>query len=438
MGLYSSVNREITMKRAILCLASLLLLEALAAGAGKALSKDEVIQLLTTGAEARVITLVRQYGIDFGVDEAAEREVRAAGGGDKLIAALREEAAKEAKKHLALGDTFLQASDLDGAAAQYGQALRFDSKNAGAHLGMGKVHEQRGDTAAALAEYQEAITAKPDSGAAYNAMGKLWEEKGERQKALAAYRSGLEAEPENAELKANYIRAAAKPAPPAPAKPAPPAVVAQAPAKEEVTAEPALQAGSTKANPKDGLTYVWIPPGTFQMGCSPGDSECESDEKPAHTVTITKGFWMGQTEVTQGAYQQVMHANPSHFHGEQLPVEDVSSDDANAYCRAVGMRLPTEAEWEYAARAGSTASRYGDTKEPNAWKLYDMLGKVSEWTNDRYDKNYYSQSPSQDPPGPSSGGQRAIRGGYGRVSSRVRLHFGNRGTRYLGFRCAGE
>jgi formylglycine-generating enzyme required for sulfatase activity len=418
------------MKRAILCLASLLLLEALAAGAGKALSKDEVIQLLTTGAEARVITLVRQYGIDFGVDDAVEREVRAAGGGDKLIAALREEAAKEAKKHLALGDTFLQAGDLDGAAAQYGQALHFDSKNAGAHIGMGKVHEQRGDTAAALAEYQEAIRFRPDSSAAYNALGAFWEKKGEQKKALEAYRSGLEAEPENAELKANYIRAAAKPAPPA--------VAVQAPPKEEVTAEPALQAGSTKVNPKDGLTYVWIPAGTFQMGCSPGDGECGSDEKPAHTVTITRGFWMGQTEVTQAAYQRVMHANPSHFHGEQLPVEDVSSDEADAYCRAVGMRLPTEAEWEYAARAGSTASRYGDTEEPNAWKLYDMLGQVSEWTNDRYDKNYYSQSPSQDPRGPSSGGQRAIRGGYGRVSSRVRLHFGNRGTRYLGFRCAGE
>ncbi|MDP9263598.1 MAG: tetratricopeptide repeat protein, partial [Acidobacteriota bacterium] len=204
------------MKRRLLCLLLCLSLLALAGNPGKALSKDEVLQLLASGgAELRVITLVHQYGIDFGVDDAVERDVRAAGAGDKVVTALREEAAKEAKRHLALGDTFLQAGDLDGATAQYGQALHFDSKNAGAHIGMGKVREQRGETEAALAEYQEAIKAKPDSGAAYNAMGKLWEAKGERQKALEAYRSGLEAEPEDAELKANYIRVAAKPTPPA-------------------------------------------------------------------------------------------------------------------------------------------------------------------------------------------------------------------------------
>src|SRR5450759_4810252 len=83
------------------------------------------------------------------------------------------------------------------------------------------------------------------------------------------------------------------------------------------------QTGSKRVNPKDGLTYVWIRPGTFMMGCSPGDSDCDDDEKPAHRVTITKGFWIGQTEVTQAAYQRVMGSNPSHFRGASLPVESI-------------------------------------------------------------------------------------------------------------------
>jgi formylglycine-generating enzyme required for sulfatase activity len=220
--------------------------------------------------------------------------------------------------------------------------------------------------------------------------------------------------------------------------------------------------GETKVNPKDGLTYVWIPPGTFQMGCSPGDSECSSDESPAHTVFITKGFWMGQTEVTQGAYQRVVGTNPSHFNGDRLPVERVTWNDARSYCGAVGMRLPTEAEWEYAARAGSTVSRYGDLdaiawyrgnsgsqtrevaqRQPNAWKLYDMLGNVWEWVADWY--GYYGQSPSKDPPGPSQGEDRTLRGGSwgfdarnARVSGRTSLQPGGRSIYDVGFRCVGE
>jgi len=222
--------------------------------------------------------------------------------------------------------------------------------------------------------------------------------------------------------------------------------------------------GDTKVNPKDGLTYVWIPPGTFEIGCSPEDKECENYERPAHAVTITTGFWMGQTEVTQRAHQKVMRTNPSNFHGDHLPVEQVTWDDANAYCRAVGMRLPTEAEWEYAARAGSTAARYGDVdavawysgnsdfqthevgqKEPNAWKLYDMLGNAWEWVGDWYDENYYSQSPSEDPRGPSSGQYRTARGGawnhlamVNRVSNRLKIDPGNRFQFPTGFRCVGE
>ena len=103
------------------------------------------------------------------------------------------------------------------------------------------------------------------------------------------------------------------------------------------------KAGDIKINPKDGLRYVWIPPGTFRMGCSEGDSLCESSERPAHEVTLTRGYWLGESEVTQQAYRRVVGRNPSEIKGENLPVESVSWNDANRYCGEIGGRLPTEA-----------------------------------------------------------------------------------------------
>ena len=159
--------------------------------------------------------------------------------------------------------------------------------------------------------------------------------------------------------------------------------------------------GKKRVNPRDGLAYVWIPPGTFQMGCSPGDNECYDDEKPSKAVAIAKGFWLGESEVTQTAYQKVVGKIPARSKGSaHRPVEYVSWNEARAYCAVIGGRLPTEEEWEHAARAGSTEARYGDLdrvawysansgyashpvkgKEPNAWGLYDMLGNVSEWND---------------------------------------------------------
>jgi formylglycine-generating enzyme required for sulfatase activity len=227
------------------------------------------------------------------------------------------------------------------------------------------------------------------------------------------------------------------------------------------------KAGATRVNPKDGLTYVWIPPGKFTMGCSPGDSECDGDEKPAHQVTITKGFWIGQTEVTQAAYERVIGSNPSLFKGPSLPVAQIIWDEAQSYCRAVGMRLPTEAEWEYAARGGSTASRYGALdsvawynhnsgtlaaegktpevaqKQANGFGLYDTLGNVWEWVADWYDASYYGSSPSRDPHGSTRGQYRGLRGGSRigsprdvRVSNRFRQVPGLRDL-YIGVRCVG-
>jgi eukaryotic-like serine/threonine-protein kinase len=175
------------------------------------------------------------------------------------------------------------------------------------------------------------------------------------------------------------------------------------PAPPSLPEKPAAQQLRVRTDPKDGLPYVWIPPGAFTMGCSPGDNECFDNEKPPHAEQIVNGFWLGQTEVTQAAWKKVMNNNPSHFKGDELPVETVDWNQAGDYCKAIGGRLPTEEEWEYAARAGTTGARYGlpdavgwysgnsrgtthpvGLKQANAFGLYDMLGNVMEWTADNY------------------------------------------------------
>jgi formylglycine-generating enzyme required for sulfatase activity len=238
--------------------------------------------------------------------------------------------------------------------------------------------------------------------------------------------------------------------------------------------EAALAAGTVRQNLKDGLKYVWIPPGTFMMGCSPGDNECENEEKPAHQVTITKGFWMGQTPVTVGAYKRFAAATGRQMSGapdynpdwadENMPIDWIEWTDAGAYCHWAGGHLPTEAEWEYAARGGSTGERYGNLddiawydansggkahdvaqKRPNGFGLYDMLGNMWEWVNDYYDPHYYENSPAQDPTGPAKGDLLAMHGGdwrsragLVRVSYRLSCSVTFRQWLGCGFRCAGE
>jgi formylglycine-generating enzyme required for sulfatase activity len=210
-----------------------------------------------------------------------------------------------------------------------------------------------------------------------------------------------------------------------------------------------------------GPEMVRLPGGMFTMGCSPGDADCGKDEKPPHRVAVG-AFWMDVTPVTVAQYQAVMGDNPLHIPGcPNCPVDTVSWTDAQAYCAKVGKRLPTEAEWEYAARGGTTGPRYGELdaiawvsrnagdkthavaqKQPNAYGLYDMVGNVCEWCADWYDATYYAASRADNPPGPLSGAHRVLRGASwidyppgARASRRAGAVPDFRG-RDNGFRCA--
>ena len=218
--------------------------------------------------------------------------------------------------------------------------------------------------------------------------------------------------------------------------------------------------------------FVWVPSGTFLMGSPESEADRDSDEVQ-HTVTLTQGFWMSDHETTQAEYQLVVGGNPSNWKGESLPVDTVSWNDAVAYCqkltereRAAGRitsqqayRLPTESEWEYAARAGTTGARYGELdaiawhggnsgskthpvkqKAANVWGLHDMTGNVAEWCSDRYGD--YPTGNVTDPTGPSSGSGRGGRGGswrsvarFARSAFRYGLDPGGR-SGSLGFRPA--
>jgi len=217
---------------------------------------------------------------------------------------------------------------------------------------------------------------------------------------------------------------------------------------------------------------VLVEGGTFSMGCSDEQSDCSVAEYPLHEVTLSS-FYIGKYEVTQAEYEAVMGSNPSSFNScSDCPVEGVSWDDVQEFLRRLNdkmgekYRLPTEAEWEYAARGGnkskgyqysgsnsiSSVGWYEDNsvnkihpvgqKEPNELGLYDLSGNIVEWCQDRYDKKYYATSPASNPKGPERGRYRISRGGswispggYCRVAIRSYSRPGSRIVN-LGFRVA--
>jgi sulfatase modifying factor 1 len=195
-----------------------------------------------------------------------------------------------------------------------------------------------------------------------------------------------------------------------------------------------------------GMTFAWCPPGTFLMG-SPEDEPERRDVETLHRVTLTQGFWLGLTPMTQKQWQAVMGSNPSHFKGQNRPIEQVSWDDCQAFCAKLKertgktFRLSTEAEWEYACRAGTTTPFFfGATISPeqvnydgnhpyggaakgvyrrrtttvgsfpaNGWGLYDMHGNVWEWCADGYGP--YSNIDNKDPINEINTDARVLRGG---------------------------
>ena len=244
-----------------------------------------------------------------------------------------------------------------------------------------------------------------------------------------------------------------------------------------------LNAQEKKAPPKHytntiGMKFAWIPPGSFVMG-SPKEEKQRTDSETQHKVTLTKGFYMGIQLVTQEQWQEVMGKNPSQFKGEKnLPVDTVSWNECQEFIKKLRAkdpdkkeyRLPTEAEWEYACRAGTTTPfhfgetistaqanydgnfAYGTGKKgvnrgkttpvdafpANAWGLHDMHGNLWQWCQDPYGE--YPKTDVTDPPGPAKGDTRVIRGGTWytgpslcRSARRDGFSANNRG-KYYGFR----
>ncbi len=228
--------------------------------------------------------------------------------------------------------------------------------------------------------------------------------------------------------------------------------------------------GKTYTDPITGMEFVLVRGGCYQMGSPATEVDRDDDEGPIHKVCVDD-FYIGKYEVTQSQYQKITGSNPSYFKGKNRPVEKVSWNDAQSYIAKLNnksgksYRLPTEAEWEYAARSGGRGEKWAGTnsesslgnyawynsnsgikthsvgrKRANGLGLYDMSGNVWEWCSDWYEEDYYKQSPWSNPQGPSTGSYRVFRSGCWsndkgslRSASRYRNFPDNR-YYYLGFR----
>ena len=209
-----------------------------------------------------------------------------------------------------------------------------------------------------------------------------------------------------------------------------------------------------------GIRLVYIQPGEFRMGSPEDDPYRKDDEQPQHSIVISKGFYLAACPTTQATYQDATGKNIADNRGDlELPVESVNRFTALRFCQTLreqtgyDVRLPTEAEWEYACRAGADTryfwgsdaagldehAWYGDNaedqihpvgqKEPNPWGLYDILGNVWEWCSDWYGPDYYAHSPMRDPTGPNVGLYGVVRGGS-YINPPRRLGCATRGVTY--------
>lgn len=445
-------------------------LQAPAAAKPLPLTKQELLELVAARLpNQRILELLRDRGIDFPVGDDYVSTLRKAGASDQVITALRAASAKTAELLVETAPNaqiFLDGS-LQGQADAQG-VLTIRAK-LGAHAlkvslagkqdfaqSVTLVERQSTRVVAQLADVVGSVRVKALAGAA------VWLDDSSRgsvdssgELLLSNITPGTHALRVTAPGKVDDSRSI---------------VVA---AGAETPVEVALADG-VRANPQDALKYVWISPGSFMMGCSLGDNECSDPERPSHQVTLRRGYWIGQTEVTVGAYKRFVAATnakmppvaPKLDRGWKnvgYPIVDVIWDEANQYCVWAGGRLPTEAEWEYAARGGSSQARYGDlnviawskdnagnrtheaaAKLANSYGLYDTLGNVWEWVSDWYDPNYYPSAAPQDPTGPAAGQGKVLRGGAWivdpkllRVSDRYSNKPGARSD-YFGFRCVWE
>jgi sulfatase modifying factor 1 len=372
--------------------------------------------------------------------------------GERIGSLTAEGVGSDRNRHTAWNDAMNDAADqiIAGFAAQmFPELVVLDQDAPLVHEGMAKFYSR--DYAGARSLWENALANSPNSAPLLYNLGALCEALHDSEAARAYYLRAIAIAPQvqryqEALAQLDLRRADAQEA-------------AQDPAvedarKSEAAKERTAQRTAMVVN-VSGIPYLPIDAGTFTMGCTKGDSDCDESEKPAHAVTISRRFYLAKTPATNAQYQQCIDAGACHGSADAnkalYPVVNVDWNEARDFCKWAGGRLPTEAEWEYAARGGIEGWRFpwgnsagkgnanladnggrnvealgteqtaaavsypflgttpAGTFNPNAFGLDDMTGNVSQWTADW--SGYYDPGAVTDPSGPAAGEQRVLRGG---------------------------